>query len=439
MQKKARSISREKLLDELRTVASDLGVTRLAEDEFVAHSGLARSAIFQHFDRWTDACRAAGLDRALTIAERPAPQEHTDEDCIREVRRVAQLLGAASLSSKSFDRHALISASTVGRRFGGWHAALAAAGLSPTPRAAMQEQLTSDDCVREIQRVAALLHQNHLTRKEFRTHSTLGYSRILRTMGTWHNALAAAGLTPSPEFKAEVPLEKLANDFLQASIEIGRIPTLVQVTRRSDHVDHTFAGKHGGYSAFKRLAIQHLLSSEARIPSAIKDSFRSELARSSNDDVTTLIDTTKVITKVEIGPNGIVPSIAALLKNWHPSSLRNELAYSNALANHLRTVLPDDAQVDREYRHEGTTCDIRIAYKVDDEVFLEMKWQLRKKAECDRLIGQVEGLKPRKNKIIIVLVGDINLSLLGRLKEHFNSYLANQRIGEEKFMVVCVN
>lgn len=439
MQKKARSISREKLLDELRTVASDLGVTRLAEDEFVARSGLAHSAIFQHFDRWTDACRAAGLERALTIAEQPASQEHTDEDCVREVRRVAQLLGTASLSSKSFNRHALISASTVGRRFGGWHAALAAAGLSPTPRATMQEQLTSDDCVREIQRVAALLHQNHLTRKEFRTHSRLGYSRILRTMGTWHSALAAASLTPSPGFKAEVPLEKLANDFLQASIEIGQIPTLVQVTRRSDHADHTFAGKHGGYSAFKRHAIQHLLSSDARIPPAIKDAFRSELERSSNDDVTTPDDATKVTTKVEIGQNRIVLSIAALLKDWHPSSLRNELEYSNALANHLRTVLPDDAQVDREYRHEGTTCDIRIAHKVDDEVFLEMKWQLRKKAECDRLIGQVEGLKPRKNKIIVVLVGDTNLSLLGRLKAHFNSYIADQRVGEEKFMIVCVS
>lgn len=439
MQKKAHSISREQLLDKLRTVASDLGVTRLAVDRFVARSGLTRYAILQHFDTWTDACRAAGLGRGLTIAERPATQEHTDEDCIREVRRVAQLLGAEPLSRESFNQHALISASTVGRRFGGWHAALVAAGLSPTPWAAMREQLTSDDCVREIQRVAALLHQKHLTKKEFRTHSRLGYSRILRTMGTWHNALAAAGLTPSPEFKAEIPLEKLANDFLQASIEIGKIPTLAQVTRRSDHADHTFAGKHGGYSAFKRQAIQHLLSSGARIPPAIKDSFRSELARSTNDDVTTPVDATKVTTKVEIGQNGIVPSIAALLNDWHPLSLRNELAYSNSLAKHLREVLPDDAQVDREYRHEGTTCDIRIAYKVDDEVFLEIKWQLRKKAECDRLIGQVEGLKPKKNKIIVVLVGDTNVSLLGRLKAHFNSYLPGQRIGEEKFMVVCVN
>ncbi len=438
MQKNTHSISREKLLNKLRTVASDLGVTRLAEDKFVARSGLARSAIFQHFDRWTDACRAAGLDRALTIAELPASQVHTEEDCINEVRRVAQLLDAASLSSKSFNRHAIISATTVSRRFGGWHAALAAAGLSPTPRAAMQGRLTINDCVREIQRVAALLRQKHLTRNEFRTHSKLGYSRILLPKGTWHNALAAAGLTPSPEFKAEVPLEKLASDFLQASLEIGKIPTLVQVTRRSEHADHTFAGKHGGYGAFKRLAIQHLFSSNERIPPAIKAAFHIELARSAQDDVTISRAAPKVTTKVEIGERGIVALVADLLKDWHPLSLRNELAYSNALAIHLRAALPNDSQVDREYRHEGTTCDIRIAYKVDDEVFLELKWQFRKKSECDRLIGQVEGLKPRKNKIIVVFVGDTNQTLLGRLRAHFKSCLAIQPDGEERFMVVSL-
>lgn len=438
MKKKENSISREQLLDKLRAVASDLGVTRLTCDVFVAHSGLARSVIYQHFDGWTDACRAAGLERGLTMAERPTPQEHTDKDCIIEVQRVARLLGVASLSSKSFDQHALISASTVGRRFGGWHAALAAADLSPTPRAAMEEQLTSDDCVHEIQRVASLLDQSHLTKKEYRIHSKLGYHRILRTMGTWHNALAAAGLTPSPEFKVEVPLEKLANDFLQASIEIGKIPTLVQVTRRSEHADHTFAGKHGGYGAFKRLAIQHLLSSNARIPPAIKHSFGSELARSPNNGVTISSDATKVTTKVEIVQNGIVPSIAALLRDWHPLSLKNEPAYSNALANHLRAVLPQGAHIERERPHEGAPRDIRIAYD-DDEVFLEVKYQLQKNTELDRLVGQIEGLKPRKNKIIIALIGDTKQKLLGKLNEQFHSYLSNQRVGEERFMVVCVS
>jgi hypothetical protein len=257
-------------------------------------------------------------------------------------------------------------------------------------------------------------------------------------MGSWHNTLAAAGLAPSPEYKAEVQIEKLASDFLNTCIEIGDIPTLIQVTRRSDHADRTFAGKHGGYSNFKRLAIQHLFSSGARIPAAIKEAFSRELAHARKNNVAIQSNAPRVTKKVEVSENEIVPLLATLLGDWHPAALRKELAYSNALASHLRAVLPDHVQVDREYRHEGTTCDIRIANRADDEVFLELKWQLRKKAECDRLIGQVEGLKPRKNKIIVVLVGTTNETLLGRLKAHFNSHLVDQQAGKEKFKVICV-
>jgi Homing endonuclease associated repeat len=175
MQKKADSISREKLLDMLRTVASHLGVTRLTLDEFDMYSGLARSVIYKHFDGWKDACQAAELTSGLTLAERPTPQTHTDDDWVRELQRVARLLKTASLSRSSFSQYALISASTVSRRFGNWNAALGAAGLCPTALAGLEKQPTCDDCVGEVQRVAALLDQKHLTREEFRKHTIENY------------------------------------------------------------------------------------------------------------------------------------------------------------------------------------------------------------------------------------------------------------------------
>ena len=67
--------------------------------------------------------------------------------------------------------------------------------------------------------------------------------------------------------------------------------------------------------------------------------------------------------KSEIGWKGLVPSIDAVLKSWHPPALKTELAYSDALADHLRAELPEDARVEREYRHEGTTCDLCVLYK----------------------------------------------------------------------------
>ncbi len=129
--------------------------------------------------------------------------------------------------------------------------------------------------------------------------------------------------------------------------------------------------------------------------------------------------------KATIGLNGLMPTLESLLKDWHPEAMSNEAAYSNALAAYLRTALPEDARVEREYRHAGTTTDVGVLYTgiiSNDEVFFEVKRNLRKKPDYDRLVGQVEGLKPRKNKIIVVLVGDTDNALLGRLREHCKAY-----------------
>ena len=69
-----------------------------------------------------------------------------------------------------------------------------------------------------------------------------------------------------------------------------------------------------------------------------------------------------------------------------------------------------------------------------------MKRNLRKKSDYDRLVGQVEGLKPKKNKIFVVLIGDTDPALLGRLKEQFKGYLEEGLvIGDPGFRVVLVN
>jgi hypothetical protein len=53
-------------------------------------------------------------------------------------------------------------------------------------------------------------------------------------------------------------------------------------------------------------------------------------------------------------------------------------------------------------------------------------------------VGQIEELKPKKNKIIVVLVGDTDPVLLGRLKERFKSYLEDFFSGDVSFRIVVV-
>lgn len=132
------------------------------------------------------------------------------------------------------------------------------------------------------------------------------------------------------------------------------------------------------------------------------------------------------LSKATIGFNGLLATLNDVVSGWHPEVLKTELAYSNSLAAHLRAVLPEDSRIEREYRHEGTTCDLCVVYSgllSADRVLIEVKKDLRRKANYDRLVGQVEGLKPRKNKILVVLVGQTDPALLGRFKEHFRDQL----------------
>ena len=144
------------------------------------------------------------------------------------------------------------------------------------------------------------------------------------------------------------------------------------------------------------------------------------------------------ISKFWNAPVTLFGAVEQELSKWHPPALKTESAYSEALADYLRHALPKDVRVEREYRHEGTTADLCVLLNgllSNDKLLFEVKRSLRKKADYDRLIGQIEGLKPRQNSILIVLVGDTDPALLGRLREHCEPY-ASTWSGVLKIVVV---
>lgn len=131
------------------------------------------------------------------------------------------------------------------------------------------------------------------------------------------------------------------------------------------------------------------------------------------------------VNKASIGFNGLMSTLEELVKGWKPDPMATETGYSNALAAYLRAALPEDTRVEREYRHAGTTTDVGVIYKgilSGGEVFFELKRNLKKKTDYDRLIGQIEGLRPKQNRIFVVLVGDTDDALVGRLREHCKPY-----------------
>ena len=117
-----------------------------------------------------------------------------------------------------------------------------------------------------------------------------------------------------------------------------------------------------------------------------------------------------------------MPGVAKLLDHWHPENFADELKYQRSLVEFFRERIPTDCRVEREYRHEGTTVDLYLCWSgflSKGELFIEVKRNLNKKATLDRLVGQIETLTPGKRAIMVVLVGETNEALLGRLEERY--------------------
>lgn len=277
-------MDRDEIIKMIQIAAKNLCVDHLSRDAFCQHSGIYKAAIDKHFDSWSDACNEAGVKCGLKISDknRIKPTPISADECIRELKRVADLLNRKDLSSKLFDKYAKFTSHTVRRRLKSWPNALQKAGLELCEKSKKQIPLSVDEYVAEIKRVATLLNSDYLTESDFNKHANFTSYRVVRDFGTWHAALEKAGINVSPFFKKEVPLRKLANDFLNVAIELSRVPTIIQLARRSKHADNTFSKKFGGYKEFKIRAIDFLFSSKAKMPSNIRNILEIERQRLEN-------------------------------------------------------------------------------------------------------------------------------------------------------------
>lgn len=272
-------MTRDDLVDSIRKAAAALDTTRLSAAAFRQQTGVTMSVIYKHFDSWSEACLAAGVNHGPTHENLVAPPKISHEKCLAEMKRVAVLLGQRQLSSNEFTRHAQFTAKPVIKRFGSWQKALREASLEPCDKVIRDTALSVDECIHELRRVAELLDTNTLKRDDLRGRSSYSAHRIARACGGWNEALSMAGLQPTPNYRLPIPIKTLADLFLKVVVALQRIPTLLQLSRRSGHALDTLSRNRGGYSAFKLDVIEFLLSSKSKFPKGIRGMLGDELAR----------------------------------------------------------------------------------------------------------------------------------------------------------------
>lgn len=197
---------------------------------------------------------------------------------IEAIQDAAKALGVERLTIPAFRQQSGISQEAVLKHFDSWSDACAQAGIN-CERYNRKIELSEVECVQELKRVACLLGQSYLAKAQFDANARFSSYLVLRVFTRWDEALAAAELHPSPNFKKDIPLQELAMDFLRVCGELARIPTLRQLARRSSPVSHTFSGKHGGYDVFKKKAIDYLFSMGLDMPPSIRAILNNELTR----------------------------------------------------------------------------------------------------------------------------------------------------------------
>ena len=122
-----RKYTDEFLIEELLRVANLLGVSHVSHTGFNKNSPIAFTTLAQRFGSWKQAHKIAGLDEEPL----PKPIKYSDEFLIKELLRVAELLGKKSVSTSEFDANSLLGNATYLRRFGTWTKACEKAGLEP--------------------------------------------------------------------------------------------------------------------------------------------------------------------------------------------------------------------------------------------------------------------------------------------------------------------
>lgn len=170
--------------------------------------------------------------------------DYSDEALVAELKRVSALVGDEPLTLAAFSKFAKVSPSTMQRRFGGWEAALCAAGLThrysghpvtEKMKAQHGKGLTNEQLLSELQRVASELHRATFTRAEFNERSNVSHAAFLGRFGGWRNALERAGLNVSPVGRRYTDEECFEN-LLRVWTRLGRPPQYKEMSGLSSTV-----------------------------------------------------------------------------------------------------------------------------------------------------------------------------------------------------------
>lgn len=178
------SVSEEELLDDLKKISSLIGDEYLSISKYKKLGGKHTDATFaKYFGSWSNALAKVGLRTSRNEEER---KHFSDEVLLEDVRRVAEMLDAETLTSSQYAEMGVVSLWTITNRLGTWNGILHKAGLKPT---GFKTNISDADLLNEIERIWIMLGKQPTTDDIKKGISKYHLCTFTRRFGGWRKAL----------------------------------------------------------------------------------------------------------------------------------------------------------------------------------------------------------------------------------------------------------
>jgi 5-methylcytosine-specific restriction endonuclease McrA len=271
--------SDEALLTEIRRVAALVANRRLTVREFDSHSRIKSTAVRERFGSWSEATRRASLIDALP--------DYSDAAIIEDLRRVSESFPNEAFTSAFYSAQGRYSRSCVTRRFGGWRAALDAAGIAsrfagPLTTEPMKSQpgraISNEEILNQIRDIAARLGKDSLAGADIVANSAISQSQLFRRFGSVSEALRRAGIGQVSHGRRHTEDEVFEN-LLAVWTHYGRPPTVSEMDKPPSTVGKsTYIHRYGRWRKALQAFVERANSEGGGAPALDLDQDPSNLA-----------------------------------------------------------------------------------------------------------------------------------------------------------------
>lgn len=184
-----RNISDEELINDLRSVAKQLGKDSITIEDYKHGGGkYSRDTISRRFGGWIAALQKSGLSVTSSQLNRQGIDKN---NMIEDLKYVAGKLCKKTFTTTEYSKYGKFSKDHYSQKFGSWNNALESAGLEPFdhPLGGAKNKVSQYACLEEIQRLWIELGRQPTTTDIKNGRSRYSLHIFERRFGSWRKAL----------------------------------------------------------------------------------------------------------------------------------------------------------------------------------------------------------------------------------------------------------